>query len=232
MPITWLVVAGSGLLLTAGGMLLGERCGPVAMNVFGRAGAAGEGPIVTAKPPRRKHSEAARLERALAVERRQSRRAHRQERRAQRLLVMARCLMGATGTYELAARAVKAVLDDFGAETATCFAIANGRPERLAEAARRHMTPPVVHFMDAGELIPRVETPERGGEQVRPGIVHCLPLRDERRRTIGFLVVGHTAGRRPVGLETYAAFVGQLLSIELGRSAGADEIEAVLSAVA
>jgi len=190
-----------------------------------------EAPIRTAQPPRRKHSESARLERALAVERRQTRRAHRQERRAQRLLVMARCLMGATGVADLAARTVRAVLDDFGAESVTCFVIQHGRPERMAEATRKHVTLPAVHFLDAGELIPQVAAPEKDGAG-RPGVVHCLPLRDEHRRTVGFLVVGHTAGRRPVGLETYAAFAGQLLAVELGRSAGAAEIEAVLSAVA
>jgi hypothetical protein len=191
-----------------------------------------DGPLFAPPPARRKqHAEEARLGRALAIERRRSRRAHRQERRAQRLLVMARCLMGAGRAEELAARAAKAVLDDFGAETATVFAVRDGQPSLLAAAARRDVQLPVVHFMDAGEPIPQVQSLEPGAPG-GPAIVRCLPLRDERRRAVGFLVVGHAAGRPPAGIETYAAFVGQLLAVELGRREEAVLLEAVLGAAA
>jgi hypothetical protein len=233
MPNGWLIGLGSGLLVVAGGMLIGEL-NLVAPGLVART--LTDEPESVARPPRRRrHADEARLERALAVERRRVRRAHRQERRAQRLLVMVRCLVGAGAVEELAERAVKAVLDDFGVESASIFAVTNGRPQRLAEAARRHVKSPSIHFMDAGELIPQVARPEPGEEHAAPAVVHCLPLRDERRRTIGFLVVGHALGRRPAGVEAYAAFVGQLMSAELGRNEAREEgvgFEAVLGAAA
>jgi hypothetical protein len=226
-----LVLLGTSLLVVAGGMLMCELR-EARSRLDGRWFAV-ETPRLTAPPPRRKrHAEEARLGRALAIERRRSRRAHRQERRAQRLLVMARCLVGAGRVEEVAARAAKAVLDDFGAETATVFAVQSGRPCLLAEAARRDVQPPVVHFLDAGELIPQVAGPEPGAAPDGPRVVSCLPLRNERRRTVGFLIVGHAAGRRPAGIEAYAAFVGQLLAVELERHDGAVGLEAVLGAAA
>jgi hypothetical protein len=228
MPIAGLVFVGSSLLIAAG-VLLCEIHGP--KSAGGRI--AGVDEVLFAPPPRRKrHAEEARLGHALAIERRRSRRAHRQERRAQRLLVMARCLLGAGRVEELAARAAKAVLDDFGAETATVFALRRGQPGLLAAASRRGVELPVIHFMDAGESIPQVAIPEAGAAPAGPATVRCLPLRDERRQAVGFLVVGYAAGRPPAGIETYAAFLGQLLAVELGRHEEAVDLEAVLGAAA
>ena len=125
---------------------------------------------------------------------------------------------------------VSAVLDDFGAESALVFAIRDGQPCRLAAATRRGAELPAVHFVDAGELIPQVASPEQGAPASGP--VRCLALRDERRRAVGFLVVGYAAGRQPAGIEAYAAFVGQLLAVELGRHEEAADLAVALGAAA
>jgi hypothetical protein len=54
----------------------------------------------------------------------------------------------------------------------------------------------------------------------RDGCVHYLPLRDEARRTVAILAIGFDLAprRRPSGLDAYAAFLGQLLAVEIARA--------------
>ena len=151
------------------------------------------------------------LRRDLALERRRARRAQRRERHAQRLLVMARCLVGARAN-EVATRAARAVLDDFAAESASVWVFDPDGPRRLAEAVRTYATPPELVW-DAESAGSLPSSPSDAGS------VHIVSLRGEHRDAIGFLVAGFgpAVRQRPPGLEAYAAFVGQLLASELER---------------
>ncbi len=129
---------------------------------------------------------------------------------------MARCLAGAS-LEDLAARGTRAVVDDFAAETAWLWIFADGEPALVAGAARRdaRATEPSWPGAAAGESLP--PRTERGGS------VHHLVLRNEAREPVGCLVVGFDPprGRRPPGLETYAAFLGPFVAAELKRRADA-----------
>jgi hypothetical protein len=135
------------------------------------------------------------LRRDLALERRRSRRAQRRERHAQRILVMARCLVGARAN-EVAARAARAVLDDFAAESASVWVFEHDGPRRLAEAVRTYATPPeLVWEAERVDSLPTAPS--------TAGSVHVVSLRGEHRDAIGFLVAGFgpAVRQRPPGLE-------------------------------
>jgi len=168
-----------GALLRASVRRARERARESALpaSASGAAGAGGPGP------------EAA-FRRLRAADRWRVRQARRRERRAQRLLAMARCLIGGD-ERDLAARGTRAVVDDLGAEWASLWLPTGAGPVLLGSAARRGAAGPAAAAL-----------PPSGG--AAGGAVHCLPLRDD--------------GRRPLGLEGYAAFLGLLLAAELARS--------------
>jgi hypothetical protein len=195
---------------------------------------------------------ASKLRRERAADRRRVRQAQRRERRAERVLAMARCLIGCDWV-DLGVRSSRAVVDNFGADTASLWLITGERPIKLGEAARRDASAPEPTWpgeSESGGAAARgAETSEFESEMPAAsasgmpaasasgmpaasasgmpasrtewgGCVHYLPLRDEARRTVAFLVVGFNLAqrRRPPGIEAYAAFLGQILAIEIARS--------------
>jgi hypothetical protein len=149
---------------------------------------------------------------------------------------MARCLIGCDWV-ELGARSSRAVVDNFGADTASLWLITGQRPINLGEASRRDASAPEPTWPgeseSEGSAARGAETSEfesgvpAGSASGMPasrtewgGCVHYLPLRDEARRTVAFLVVGFNLAQRrpPPGIEAYAAFLGQILAVEIARS--------------
>jgi hypothetical protein len=152
----------------------------------------------------------AQLRQERAADRRRVRRAHRIARRAARLLAMARCLAGAS-LAELAVRGTRAIVDNFAAETAALWIFDDGRTVLSGSAARPEARPVAASWPGSAgdELPPRAE---------RGGSVHYLVLHNETREPVGCLVVGFDPprGRRPPGLDTYAAFLGPCVAAALG----------------
>ncbi len=121
----------------------------------------------------------------LRHERRRVRRSHRLKRRAQRVVAMARAISGCRDGRDATQRAVRAIVDGFGARTVSIWSVGEG--------ARC--------LASAGES-------ESQGEEV------VMTLSGDEQEAVAELHVAFESKRRmPTGLDAYAAVLGTVLGV-------------------